>query len=121
GESAAEAGRENLYIINGLQKTSPLKGDGRWYHGSLLAGPGIAVVSCATAALDATHAARASLAGAQAPDCTVVRRPRLAVELPAMGTAETSDERQAMGEGSLFWASRKPELALLRDGKRQGR
>src|SRR5438128_3426676 len=25
GESAAEAGRENLYIINGLQKTSPLK------------------------------------------------------------------------------------------------
>ena len=26
GESAAEAGRENLYIINGLQKTSPLKG-----------------------------------------------------------------------------------------------
>src|SRR5437773_12546188 len=24
-ESAAEAGRENLYIINGLQKTSPLK------------------------------------------------------------------------------------------------
>jgi len=24
GESAAEAGRENLYIINGLQKTSPL-------------------------------------------------------------------------------------------------
>jgi len=27
GESAAEAGRENLYIINGLQKTSPLKGN----------------------------------------------------------------------------------------------
>ncbi len=25
GESAAEAGKENLYIINGLQKTSPLK------------------------------------------------------------------------------------------------
>src|SRR3989442_159697 len=41
--------------------------------------------------------------------------------LVAMGTAETSEERQAMGEGSLFWASRKPALALLRDGKRQGR
>ena len=33
-------------------------GDGRWHHGSLLDRPGAAGVSCATAALDATHAAR---------------------------------------------------------------
>ena len=32
GESAAEAGREILYIINGLQKTSPLKGKGSPLH-----------------------------------------------------------------------------------------
>ena len=43
-------------------------GDGRWHHGSLLDRPGIAVVSCATAALDATHAAWASLTCVQAPD-----------------------------------------------------
>jgi hypothetical protein len=35
--------------------------------------------------LDATPTARASLACPQAPDCTVVRGPRLAVELPAAG------------------------------------
>ena len=53
--------------------------NGRWYHGSLLASPGAAVVSCATATLDATYPARASLAGTQAPDCTMVRGPRLDV------------------------------------------
>ena len=35
-----------------------------------------------TATLDATYPARASLAGTQAPDCTMVRGPRLDVELP---------------------------------------
>ena len=41
-------------------------------HGSLLARPGTAVVSCATATVDATQATWASLAGAQAPDRAVV-------------------------------------------------
>src|SRR5262245_20924782 len=56
-------------------------GDGRWYHGSWLVGPGIAVVSGAPTALDPTPAARASLACAQAPDGTMVWRPRLAILL----------------------------------------
>ena len=43
-------------------------GDGCWHHRSLLDRPGTAVVSCATAALDATQATWASLTCAQAPD-----------------------------------------------------
>ena len=43
-------------------------GDGRWHHGSLLDRPRTAVVSCATTALDATQATRASHACAQTPD-----------------------------------------------------
>src|SRR5712691_7404717 len=37
----------------------------------------------------------------------------------AMGTAETPEERQTMCEGSVLRTVRKPELALLREGKRQ--
>src|SRR6266487_5231168 len=41
--------------------------------------------------------------------------------LVAMGTAETPEERQAMGARPLLWEHRKPKLALLRNSKRQGR
>ena len=48
-------------------------GHGCWHHGSLLDGPGTAVVSCAAAALDATQAARASFACTATPDRAMVR------------------------------------------------
>jgi hypothetical protein len=46
--------------------------------------------------LDTTHEARASLTGTQAPDCTMVWRPRLAVELPS-GTRRQALKRQLLG------------------------
>src|SRR2546423_1704830 len=46
--------------------------NGRGHHGSLLDRPGTAVVSCATASVDTTQAARASLAGTAMRDCAVV-------------------------------------------------
>jgi hypothetical protein len=39
----------------------------------------------------------------------------------AMGTAETSKEKQMVGKRPLLWERRKPKLALLWTGKRQGR
>ena len=57
-------------------------GDGCWHHGSWLDRPGTAVVSCPAAALDTPQATWASLACAETPHGAVVRRPRLAVELP---------------------------------------